>query len=459
MRDPARSSACNQAIVRLCGSKAMDTSSSKRAEKLERRAVPTKPSKRRLRVLTVLLDVPIPAETGLSLRQLALLKLIREVGCESHALVFTTASRPRIPDQLSDLCDGFLDAGARVEYPTLGTLVRFSLRARMIGPAILGRRSPVYPFSIPYDLAGAIQVIPDAAKEIGADFVVLPTMLLHVAPSLTNAGVLVIGDAIDIVSQLTWRFLQYGKRKPWRIPGLLVNHLATRRQESLFLKACTEIWATTDGEAAHLRQMAPTANVLVAGNALDEREVQSSDLPAEGPVGFIGNYSLANNLDAARFLVEQVFPLIERRRPGTRLALAGAGMPVDVRSRFESLKGVQVLGKVGDSLTFVRSCRVMALPIRVRGGVPLKLVEALACARPVVAMRQLVQELPLRDGVDVLLGSDAETLAGAVCQVLENPNLARSLAQNGRRRFEEEFSFRAMLRRVEQQSILVAGRA
>jgi glycosyltransferase involved in cell wall biosynthesis len=157
-------------------------------------------------------------------------------------------------------------------------------------------------------------------------------------------------------------------------------------------------------------------------------------------------------------LVEEVFPLIERHRPGTRLALAGAGMPIDIGSRFERIDGVQVLGRVEDSLTFIQSCRVMALPILVRGGLPLKLVESLACGRPVVATRQLVQGLPLRDGVDVLIGADAEALAIAVCNVLDNPGVAKSLAQNGRRRFEEEFSFRATIRRLEHQSILVAGR-
>jgi glycosyltransferase involved in cell wall biosynthesis len=203
--------------------------------------------------------------------------------------------------------------------------------------------------------------------------------------------------------------------------------------------------------------MAPTANVLVAGNALDERLVDSSDVPAEGPVGFIGNYSLPTNLDAARYLVEQVFPLIKRRRPGTRLALAGAGMPVDIGSRFERLMGVQVLGRVDDSCTFIQSCRVMALPILIRGGVPLKLVEALACGRPVVATRQLVQGLPLREGVDLLIGADAETFAAAVCKLLDNPSVAQSLAQNGRRRFEEEFSLQATIRRLEHKSVLVAG--
>jgi glycosyltransferase involved in cell wall biosynthesis len=406
--------------------------------------------------MTVLLDVPLPAETGLHLRQLAILQVIRRLGCESHALVFTSADRPHIPDELSDLCDDVLAAGARVEYARLSVLTRLELRARMIGPAIFGRASNVYPFSAPYDLAGASQSIVQAAMKTRADVVVLPTTLLHVAPALTNAGLLVIGDAVDIISQLTERFFVYARSKPWRIPGLAVNHLATRSQESLFLKACSELWATTDAEAAVLRRMASTP-VLVAGNALDELRVRTSDLPNEGPVGFIGNYSLAPNLDAARYLVDRVFPLIEQQRPGTRLALAGGGMPSDVRLRLEKVARVEVLGRVEDSLTFIQSCRVMALPVLVRGGLPLKLVEALACGRPVVATRQLLGGLPLRDGIDVLIGADTKALAAAVCHVLDNPRLAQSLAENGRRRFEEEFSFGAMMRRIQQQSLLVAG--
>src|ERR1700687_4930156 len=134
--------------------------------------------RRRLRVLTVLLDVPIPAETGLHLRQLAILELIRRVGCESHALVFTSVHRPSIPHELSDVCDGFLAAGARGGYSRIGTLTRFGLRSRMIGPAILRRPGPVYPFSVPYDLTGAIQLIAAAAKDTGEDIVVLPTILV-----------------------------------------------------------------------------------------------------------------------------------------------------------------------------------------------------------------------------------------------------------------------------------------
>jgi glycosyltransferase involved in cell wall biosynthesis len=405
-------------------------------------------------VLTVLPGVPTPPETGLHIRQLVILRLVRDLGHESHTLVFTTAERPQVPDDLFQRCDVVRDAGPRVEYKSLSSFHRIELRARMAGSALLRRPSTTYPFSVPYDQADAGRLITDAAKEMGAEVVILPTVLVHIAPRLAAAGVLVIGDAADVYSQLTRRVLAYGRRAPWRLPGLLVNHIATLSQESLFLGNCAELWATTGAEAESLKQLAPSVNVLVAGNAFDEQLVRSSDIPTDGPIGFIGNYSLAPNLDAACFLAEQVLPLVRRCRPKTRLALAGAGMPLKESLQLQRLPGVDVVGRVDDSSAFIRSCQVMALTVRVRAGVPLKLVEALACGRPIVATQELVEGLPLRDTFELLVGNDPETIARSLLQVLGDRELAQSLAAMGRIRFESEFSYGASLRQTQRKSLL-----
>lgn len=409
-----------------------------------------------LRVLTVLLDVPVPAETGLHIRQQVILRLVRELGLVSHALVFTTADRPYVPATLLDLCDSVHNAGPRVEYTSLSWGRKLVLRGRMSRQILQPGPVSVYPFSIPYDQAAVSNRIDEAIAAMRADVVILPTILVHLAPRLAAQGTTVIGDAADIVSQLTRRVLAYGLRSPWRLPGLLVNHMATRRQEFLSLGGCAELWATTDAEREVLRSLAPTANVLVAGNAVDESLVTQSAFPADGPIGFIGNYSLAPNLDAARLLAEQVLPLVRQRAPGARLILAGAGMPAPIASMLENLPGVQLFGRVEDSLAFVRGCRVMALPIRVRAGLPLKLVEALACGTPVVGTPELTSGLPLTPGVHLLTGRTPSELATAVALVLQDDSLANSLATAGRQRFLTDFSFGASLKRLKRGSVLMS---
>jgi hypothetical protein len=315
----------------------------------------------------------------------------------------------------------------------------------------------MYPFSLPYDLAGVSPLIVETIAAVHADAVVLPTFMVHLAPQVRAAGAIVIGDAGDIISQVTRRVLGYGRRNPWRLPGLLANHLVTRAQEGFFLSSCAEIWATTESEAASLRALVPSTNVVAAGNAMDEHVVRPSPIPEGGPIGLIGNYSLATNLDAACFLAERVFPIVKERHPEARLALAGPGMPSQVVARLSRIAGVVLLGPVEDSGAFIRSCRMMALTVRVRGGVPLKLVETLACGRPVVATHELIDGLPLAAGTDVLVGRGPKAIAAELCTLLEDSDLARSIAKRGRERFEAEFSFGATLQRMKHQSLLASG--
>lgn len=410
-----------------------------------------------MRVLTVLLGIPYPAETGLHLRQIAILRLVRDLGCVSHSLVFTTAERPTLTPELDKLCDRVHNGGPRVEYNSLGARRRALLRAGMVLPALLGRPSGIYPYSIPYDLAGVYRSVLQSATAAEADAVVLPTILLHLAPSLSAAGFLVVGDAADIVSHLTRRVLRAGRAAPWRLPGLLINHLATRSQESLFMAACTEVWTTTAAESADVRKLAPASNVLVAGNAVDEVSVFTSPPPRCGPVGFIGNFALSVNYDAACFLTEQVWPRVIHERPDARLTLAGSGIPLEKVRTFQHIPGVDVRGHVDDAAEFVRSCAAMALPVRIRAGLPMKLIESLACGRAIVTTPEMVASLSLRDGDEVLVADTAGDFAAGILRLLENNELAEHLAACGRRRFEEEFSFAASLDRLRRGSILAVG--
>ncbi len=413
---------------------------------------------KRVRVLSVLLDVPVPATTGFHLRQIATLRLVRALGCASSALVFTTADRPDIGDVLDAHCDRVLSAGPRVEYWSLPVTQRLRLRSSMAIRAIAGRPARAYPYSLPYDLVGVAERVDRAVATVDADAVLLPTELAHLAPGLAARGVVVIGDAHDVLSEWSRRMLRYGIRRPWHLPGLVANVLASREQERRCLPAIREIWTTTDGERPVLERLAPNACVIVAGNAIDEGSVMPSDPPIDGPIGFIGNYTYRPNLDAVRFLATRVFPLVRSDLPDARLVLAGSGMPPAVAARLAAEPGITLLGPVDDAAAFVRSCGSMAIPIRVRGGVPLKLVEALASARPTVSTPELVAGIGVEPGRDLLVADDAEGLAAALVRISRDRDEALRLSRNGRSVFERELSFAAMTERLAAASLLAGDR-
>ena len=125
-------------------------------------------------------------------------------------------------------------------------------------------------------------------------------------------------------------------------------------------------------------------------------------------------------------------------------------MPDSAIARLQSLRRVEILGQVADSGRFMDDCAVLALPVFMRGGVPLKLVEAMARGKAIVASPELIGGLDITDGENALIHSKAEDFANAIVSLLRNTSLRERLGANARAIFVRDFSMssaEAILRR------------
>jgi glycosyltransferase involved in cell wall biosynthesis len=417
-----------------------------------------------VRVLTVLPDLPLPADTGLHLRMLGNLALVRALGAESHLLFFSTEDRANSlsqVDEVAELVDGWRYAGARRPQRTFTRRELLRHKTDFLVRGALRRPARHYPFSMRYDAVGGANLVAAEARAVQADVVVLPSFCLHWAPGIRATGALVIADAIDVLTDLTARLLRSnsGRRNPARMLSLLANYLASRSQERIFLPACAEVWVTSSAEAERVRGIAPGCKTVVIPNTVQDPPYTPLGDVAAPIVGFIGTYSSQPNLAAVLRLADEVLPIVRRTVPGAILRIAGAQLPADVGARLRLLPGVEVRGRVDSSADFLSECTVVALPVRVRGGVPLKLVEALAVQRAVVASPQLVEGLPLKDGRDLMVADGPDGFAEAISALLTDRVRRQDVACYGRSAFEEHFSRAALERNARAGSLLAAGRA
>ncbi len=420
------------------------------------------------RVLTVLPDFPFPATTGLHLRMVSNLELVRRLGCHSALLYFSTEGRDPGPVEstpLVHICDEVRHGGRRFPHSEFSTASLIGHKVDFLVRGTLGIPGTIYPFSTSYDRIGAAKIILAEAQRVQADFVVLPTFMLHYAALLKGKGIRVIGDAIDVLTDLTAQFLANYQTGRLSKLGLYANYLASRAQERIFLPQCREVWATSPAEAEALARIAPGVKVIVVANSLDENifQPEAKTLPgnklAENEnVGFIGTYSSVPNLDAARFLAETVFPIVLKKNPKAHLKLAGANLPAADEARWRALDYVDYLGAIADSGELYRQCRVIALPVFVRGGVPLKIVEAFAREKAVVACPELVEGLPVQDGHDLLVRERPEDFAQAISLLLSEDGFCRRLGANGRETFMRNWSRSHAEEIMRRSSVLASSR-
>ena len=129
-------------------------------------------------------------------------------------------------------------------------------------------------------------------------------------------------------------------------------------------------------------------------------------------------------------------------------------MPSGIAAKLRSAKNVELLGQVADSGNFMDRCAVLALPVHVRGGVPLKVIEAMARGKAVVASPEAVFGLATADGADMLVRSDPDQFATAIASLLQNVAFRRQLGDHARATFERDFSLSSTERVLRRNSVL-----
>jgi glycosyltransferase involved in cell wall biosynthesis len=134
----------------------------------------------------------------------------------------------------------------------------------------------------------------------------------------------------------------------------------------------------------------------------------------------------------------------ETTSPGYRTFLERRATELGIREH------VHFLGWREDVADVLRASDIMVLP-SLAEGLPMAILEAMACARPVVATPVGGVPEAVVDGQTGLLvpSEDAPALAQAVLRLLRDPALARRMGDAGRRRAESLFSLDRVVSCVE----------
>lgn len=165
-----------------------------------------------------------------------------------------------------------------------------------------------------------------------------------------------------------------------------------------------------------------------------------------GLIGFVGRLEFEKDLPT----LLQAFRLVSKDYPEARLVVVGEG---SLRNELGTLavhlgchERVDFLGLRKDVSELLPHFQMCVLP-SVNEGLPLAVLEAMACGRPVVATA--IGELPslIQHGVNGLLvpPGDAVSLAKALGDLLAYPEWAKTVGQAARRVAENRFALNRML--------------
>lgn len=237
----------------------------------------------------------------------------------------------------------------------------------------------------------------------------------------------------------------------WR-PFVRWNLRRVRGYEPKAVAAFDCVLSVSEVETPMFRRIArPGATVATVPIAPDTSELLKM-APAEGNsqmVLFGGSLDWFPNIDAARFLAREVWPMVSARLPGARLVIAGKDPGDDVRS-LGTVPGVTVVANPSSMLPWLSEASVVTAPIRTGSGIKIKTVEAMAAGKAVVATTLGCEGWDVSDGVHLRRADTAAAFAESVVALLSDAQSRRRLGTAAQQLVRERYTIERMVQRVEE---------
>lgn len=135
-------------------------------------------------------------------------------------------------------------------------------------------------------------------------------------------------------------------------------------------------------------------------------------------IAFIGGYAHEPNLDAARWLISEIMPLVRKTRPEIECFLIGSDMPQQLRQMCGN--GVVPEGHVDDLAAVFARVRLTVAPLTFGAGVKGKVIESLGAGVPCICTPVAAEGLDLPAVLRACVADSAEGLAALICDLHDN---------------------------------------
>jgi polysaccharide biosynthesis protein PslH len=286
--------------------------------------------------------------------------------------------------------------------------------------------------------------------------------LMQLLPLTLNIPILLVEHNIEYLLDLQ-RFLlsrsSNGRFRLWQ--KYYRTFLWERRAWNLASKVVT----LTREEEITVRRLEPNVDVVMIPNGIDHKLSISNKLDSvldnTNCIGsndnsikehsntswtiynnsisilFVCNFAYDPNVDAALYFSTEIFPIILEQVPNVSLFLVGNSPPIEIRRlAYPKNSHIEVTGYVNSLEPFYKASTVVVCPLRIGGGVKVKLLEAIRAGKAIVTTSVGAQGLNLRDSRALCVSDKKLEFAKIVIKFLMDP-VARCQQEKKALRFSE----------------------
>jgi polysaccharide biosynthesis protein PslH len=176
------------------------------------------------------------------------------------------------------------------------------------------------------------------------------------------------------------------------------------------------------------------------------------DYPVEKPTAHdrslfsIGSMNWIPNQEGIRWFLDHAWNDIHMQYPKLKFYLAGREMPGWLIN--SNYPNVEVVGEVDDALAFIRSRGIMIVPLFSGSGIRIKIIEGMACGKPVISTTIGAEGIHYTAGENILIADQPCEFFEMVSACLDNDERCARIGQNARKLIEEQYNRDRIIERL-----------
>lgn len=261
-----------------------------------------------------------------------------------------------------------------------------------------------------------------------------------------------VGCGSKILTELDVSFISaYRKFKTAKSPYLKMRYflafLLFFYYELKYLRRFDKIIVMSGQDKQFLKRFLPRLLIDTIPNGVDCEYFENRFNPsASNSLLFVGSFRHFPNVEAVRYLCQEIFPLIKKALSDVKLYIVGGDPPPEVQALADDR--IIITGFVEDVRQYYRQAFACIFPIRIGSGSRIKILEAFASGVPVVTTPIGYEGIAAEPGTHLLVGEKPAELAAKVIELFGNEDLRKTLSQKSRQLVEEKYHWKDIADRL-----------
>lgn len=289
---------------------------------------------------------------------------------------------------------------------------------------------------------------------INNKFDVIHAETFYIMPHLpeTKVPILLVEQTIE------YRVYQHFVRKLFFLFRWLfyIDIVKLKYWERFYWKKANLVATVSELDREKIKELEPGVALTVIPNGAGD-EIMNIPLTKKNlkqpTLLFVGNFYWLQNVEAAKILIEDIYPRLKKRMKNFRLIIAGQNAQNKLKQKSKAnLKVIDIeAGDINTACNLYETSTLFIAPIYGPGGTRLKILAAMAAGLPIISTSTGVDGLGLKVGSEVLIAETVDEFVTQIENIINDKKLYQQIQKNVYKLVRVKYSWSKIAHQLEEE--------